>query len=812
MPTDPIHMRWVLRALLSHWGRHKLQLAALMVGLAAATALWSGVQALNDQARQSYDAAAQRVSGLSFRMLVPTDPDAPISEGDFRTLRALGWPVSPIVDRRILIDGTSYRLMGIEPLTLPQNSDMHSVAPGAVDLLPFIEPPYQAVVSPQTARRLSGNTDLPPRVESTALADRFIIMDIGAALAMPDATGLTGLVVAADFDANTDRLPPNLRARIQLLEPLQSADIGALTDSFHLNLTAFGLLSFLVGLFIVYGAIGLSFEDRKPLFRTLRLCGVSARRLSAALIMELLGFAVCAAVVGMLGGALMASVLLPDLSLSLSGLYGADIGDSLRLRPLWWVAGAAISILGALGAAATALWRTHRMPVTHLHQPRAQHGAYARQFRWQAAAASGIALIGVGGLTLWPSLAGGFAAMAALLVASALVLPALLWPLVGGLARLASGPIARWFWSDARSQIGAMSLALMALLLALGASIGVGAMVNSFRITFDGFLDERLAAELYFIAASDRDGARLAEALHARSDVRAVLPDWRARARIGGWPVDVVAFADHATTRETWTLLAALATPWDRVQAGAVLVNEQLAHRFSLAPGDTVTLETETGLQSYTIAGVYADYGNTTGQIRGDVGVLAARFPRLSKAGFAVRTDTPAAVMAFLEQQGLDPARMIDQRQLKAFSKSVFEQTFVVTTALNALTLLVAGTALLTNLLTLSAQRLVSLAPLWAMGLTRRHLAVLDLAKTVCLALLTAVLAIPLGIGVAWLLVAVINVEAFGWRLPLGVYPADWVRLAAMVLITTLVAGLWPAWKLGRVTPARLAKVFADAR
>ena len=29
---------------------------------------------------------------------------------------------------------------------------------------------------------------------------------------------------------------------------------GRLTDSFHLNLTAFGLLSFAVGLFIVHGA------------------------------------------------------------------------------------------------------------------------------------------------------------------------------------------------------------------------------------------------------------------------------------------------------------------------------------------------------------------------------------------------------------------------------------------------------------------------------------------------------------------------------------------------------------------------------
>ena len=45
---------WVLAVLLSHWRRHPMQLATLLIGLISATALWSGVQALNLQARESY--------------------------------------------------------------------------------------------------------------------------------------------------------------------------------------------------------------------------------------------------------------------------------------------------------------------------------------------------------------------------------------------------------------------------------------------------------------------------------------------------------------------------------------------------------------------------------------------------------------------------------------------------------------------------------------------------------------------------------------------------------------------------------------
>jgi putative ABC transport system permease protein len=50
---------------------------------------------------------------------------------------------------------------------------------------------------------------------------------------------------------------------LRVAAPEDSGDLARLTDSFHLNLTAFGFLSFVVGLFIVYSAIGLAFEQRK---------------------------------------------------------------------------------------------------------------------------------------------------------------------------------------------------------------------------------------------------------------------------------------------------------------------------------------------------------------------------------------------------------------------------------------------------------------------------------------------------------------------------------------------------------------------
>lgn len=56
-------LRASLDALSSHWRRHPMQFAMLLLGLSLATALWSGVQAINAEARASYDRAAAMLGG-----------------------------------------------------------------------------------------------------------------------------------------------------------------------------------------------------------------------------------------------------------------------------------------------------------------------------------------------------------------------------------------------------------------------------------------------------------------------------------------------------------------------------------------------------------------------------------------------------------------------------------------------------------------------------------------------------------------------------------------------------------------------------
>ncbi len=67
-------MIWaVFHALISHWRYRPLQLVTLVLGIGLATALWSGVQAINAEARASYARSASIIEQGSLPRLVARD-------------------------------------------------------------------------------------------------------------------------------------------------------------------------------------------------------------------------------------------------------------------------------------------------------------------------------------------------------------------------------------------------------------------------------------------------------------------------------------------------------------------------------------------------------------------------------------------------------------------------------------------------------------------------------------------------------------------------------------------------------------------
>lgn len=795
-------------ALLSHWRYRPVQLMTLVMGVALATALWSAVQAINAEARASYDRAASVLSQNQLDQLVAKDGGM-IASQTYAKLRRAGFDVSPVIEGQHRFGMTRIRLIGIDPLTMPSDRALLP-ANDRSGLIEFMTPPGVMIVSPATAGSLKETSGLAVRTAEN-IPDGAAFVDIATADRLLERNGrLSRIVVSAEEGQKLQAIAtvaPELRIR----EAGGRPDVARLTDSFHLNLAAFGFLAFVVGLFIVYSATGLSFEQRRGTFRTMRSLGVSLTSLTAMLFIEVTLFALVSGAFGVVLGYVIASALLPGVAATLGGLYGASVAGSLSIRPEWWLAGLGMALVGTWLSSLQHLWRVWKMPILSAAQSRAWAMASFKGLVLQAIA--GAVLLALSILLIWwgKGLVAGFSALAAFLLGAALILPPSLAVALKTCEQTSRHVLAKWFFADTRQQLPGLSLALMALLLALSANIGVGTMVSSFRETFVGWLDQRLAAEVYVTARDESEADRLRQWFPDHT--KAVLPIWSTQGEISGEKVQIFGVADDATYRDHWPLIQGIKATWDEVASGqGALVNEQFWRSGKASLGQKIALP---GGWSATVVGVFSDYGNPTGQVIIGIKALVEHYPDVEKLRYGLRIapeETSAFRQRLMDEFGLPESNIVDQASLKRQSTAIFEQTFAVTGALNVLTLAVAGFAMFSSLLTLSSLRLPQLAPVWALGLRRRDLAWLELLRTLALWFITFLAAIPVGLVLAWVLLVIINVEAFGWRLPMMLFPLEWLRLAVVALLAAVISVLIPIRRLARTAPADLLRVFANER
>ena len=753
----------ILRALLSYWWRSPLQLFTFLMGLALATGLWSGVQAINSEARASYDAAAATLGEGQFDQLVPRTGDR-IPQSVYVDLRRAGWLVSPVLD----VTFKGVRFVGIDPLTTPTQMSFSSDAGFSLEDTDLI------LGNVKVASVLEGFVDV---TIDKSIPPGIAIADIGVVQRLFKRNDLSRLMVLPEQPI---RRPDLVKIAPELvMQPSQQiADVAALTDSFHLNLTAFGFLSFAVGLFIVHSTIGLAFEQRRGMIRTLRSLGVPLSNLLSLIIVEMGLLVLVGAVLGILMGYTIAAMLLPDVAATVEGLYGARVSGTLSLRPEWWLSGIGLAFLGAGMALAVRIWQIMQMPLLSAVQPRAWAITSAKRIR--GIAILGMILLGFSGLLalIGTGLGQAFALIGFLLIGSALVLPWLTIKLLDFAP--GKGVITSWFWADTRQQMPGLSLALIALLLAVSANIGVSTMVSSFRVTFVSFLDQRLAPELFVRVEEEKTASALEKYLLERE--LEVLPLLIVERPVVGQPAKLYGVRVGRTYRESWQFLGADPDVWDQVSKGeSVIVNEQL--------------------------------GNPQGQVVMGELLFRKLYPNAVATSFGIRTTDTAnlrkAIQADLE---VPDSGIINQASIKSMSLEVFERTFAVTAALNILTLGVAGFAMLMSLLTLAGMRTPQLAPVWALGLTRTRLGVLELARALGLSIIVFICAVPLGLALAWALLNFVNVEAFGWQLPMFFFPADYAFLGGLAIFATLIAAAWPAMQMVRKPPAALLKVFSNER
>jgi len=141
-------------------------------------------------------------------------------------------------------------------------------------------------------------------------------------------------------------------------------------------------------------------------------------------------------------------------------------------------------------------------------------------------------------------------------------------------------------------------------------------------------------------------------------------------------------------------------------------------------------------------------------------------------------------------------------RLIKEASMEIFDRTFKVTAVLRVLATIIAFVGVLSALMALALERAKDVAVLRAQGLTPREVWALVQTQTAATGVIAGLLCLPVGIAMALVLILVINRRSFGWTMPVHVDPAILVQALALAVAAALVAGIYPAYRMARISPA----------
>jgi putative ABC transport system permease protein len=367
------------------------------------------------------------------------------------------------------------------------------------------------------------------------------------------------------------------------------------------------------------------------------------------------------------------------------------------------------------------------------------------------------------------------------------------------------------------STLSRTGVAVAALMVAMAATVGVGVMIRSFRATVVRWLETSLVADVYVSAPTVVGGrggdstldaavvARLSEApgVVAAATYRGV----RVASPLG--PTQLVALRIGPGSYRQFRFLAGSSDAvWPAFhERDAAIVSEPYAYRHGLGVGSVLRLRTDRGERAFPVVGVFADYGSDQGVVMVSRRTYEAHWDDrgVSSLGLVLEpgADVEAAVAAFRARAGGSQHVLIrSNRALREASLEIFDRTFAITAVVRVLATAVAVIGVLSALMALQLERTRELGVLRAQGLTSREVWQLVLAETGLLGGIAGVLAVPVGIGLALVLIRVINRRAFGWSIETTV-PADvLLQAVALAVLAALVAGLYPAWRMARTPPA----------
>jgi len=829
-------------ASLRHLLRHPAQLALALVGLSVGVATIVAVDIATASSRRAFELSMDAVNGPATHQIVggPDGVDEQLYVAlQTQPIAGISDPpaFAPVIEGYVNVGFHSLRLIGMDPLAmadLESGGDAPEVA--EPQLTRWFTQPGALVMTDRTAATLgllqgaSFGLDIGGKRSTAVLIarlhgrgagyDSLLLTDIAQA---QEWLGLRGRLSRIDVRVapgpGSARVASALRARLPAGVRLQSSDTRTrenldMTGAFTTNLKAMSLLALLVSTLLIYGAISFAVLQRRRVIGILRALGVKRSQVLAIVLSEAAVLGLVGAGLGVLLGLAIGRELVSLVSRTINDLYfvvavnETTLPSGTVLKAV--LAGLGTSLVAALLPALEAVGSTPQLGMRR-SVLEARATGLARRLVMVSAALAIVAGVVIASSSR--SLLAGFLALFLLLLSVAALTPAVLRSLARAAAATLgrASPIARLAFGDIAASLSRTGVAVAALGMALAAMIGVSIMVESFRESLHDWLARTMRADIYLTApgaGANRPERKLDP--HLLSDLLAT-PGVAAYSmsrgsvlEMRGGPVPVNAVQLAPASYDAYQLVEGdAAHTWPAFRRGAIVISEPLAWRLRLKVGDTVSVPAPAGPHTFSIAGVYREYGSDRGNALMDLRTYRSlwRDDAVTSLGFYLRPGASARqVIADMQAQarGRQALMIASNADIRALSMSIFDRTFVITRVLNWLAAGVAAIGLLSSLLAWELERSRELAIVRALGLTPRGAAGLIEAQTGFMGLAALLAAVPAGLLTALVLIDVINRRAFGWRIDLHLNGAQFSNALVLALLASLLAGLYPALRTAR--------------
>ncbi len=669
--------------------------------------------------------------------------------------------------------------------------------------------------------------------DSSQLSGDVIVMDMGAAQL---ATGKQGRVDRILIKLPATRVPEQSelgdweqRLRTVLPSGVQLNPQGSQTDAnrkmlaaFRWNLRILSYIALLVGAFLIYNTISVSVVRRRADIGTMRALGASRRAVMLAFLAEAALFGIVGSLLALPLGRLLATGAVRLLATTVDALYISSRPGSLSLSPgsvaLAFVVGVGVAIASALAPAREA---SMVPPTEAMARGRREYDIRVERTRdaWiglalAIAAALASRVPAIGGKPLF-----GYLSAMLLIAASSLAIPALvhvctaagsatLGKLMGVEALLASRSLG--------GSLRRTSVLVGALSTAIAMMTSVGIMVGSFRETVITWMDTQLPADLYLRPAGDPAADRHPTISVDLTDRIGQLPGVAAVSRFRAWeseyqglPITIAsAEMNLGRRREFSSFLShrpASAVVRQLQGQDAAIISEPFSYKHHVKAGDTLTLPLGGRLVPIRIIDVFYDYGNERGYVVLDRATMLRYLPDPAPSNLAVYL-APGADLETVRHEieaaaAHNDVLIFSNRDLRREAVRIFDQTFAITYALEAVAVVVAVMGVAGALMSIVIDRRREFGLLRILGATTAQVRKLILVEAGLIGLFANIAGLILGCALSLVLIFVINKQSFGWTIQFH-WPVQ-VLLGALsfVYVATVLAGIYPSRIAQRLNP-----------